>query len=61
MPPQALALGAVLGWNFQRSRVGKSTISQFSRRHKAAFIVSWAALNLWLVPHIIAPSDRSSA
>ena len=52
MPPQALALGAVLGWNYQRSRTGKVTLSQFSRRHKAAFVVGWVGLNLWLVPHI---------
>ena len=53
MPPQALALGAVLGWNYRRSRTGKVTLSQFARKHPAAFVIGWAGLNVWLVPHIL--------
>ena len=52
MPPQALALGAVLGWNYQRSRVGKVTISQFARRHPLVTAVVLVAGNGWLVPHL---------
>ena len=53
MPPQAFALGGALVWNFSRSRNGKVTLSQFTRRHKVAFVVGWVGLNVWLVPHIL--------
>ena len=53
MPPQALVIAGALGWNYQRSRVGQSTISMFARRHPAAFVLGWAGLNVWLVPHIL--------
>ena len=52
MPPQALALGAVLGWNYQRSRTGKVTISQFARLHPIATAVVLIGGNGWLVPHL---------
>ena len=52
MPPQALALGAVLGWNFQRSRTGKVTISMFARRHPIGTAVVLVVGNGWLVPHL---------
>ena len=51
MPPQALALGAVLGWNYQRSRVGKVTISQVARRHPIVTAVVLIGGNGFLVPH----------
>ena len=53
MPPQALALGAVLGWNYQRSRTGKVTLSQFARHHPVVFVIGWAGLTGWLVPHVL--------
>lgn len=53
MPPQAAVLAGALVWNYRRSKVGKVTLSQFSRRHKAVFIVGWAGLTYWLVPHIL--------
>ena len=54
MPPQAAVLGAALAWNYQRSCVGKGTLSQFAREHPSVFIVGWAGLNAWLIPHILA-------
>jgi len=58
MPPQgavlAGALAGTLGWNYRRSRVGKTTISMLLRRHPDAFVIGWAGLSLWLIPHIIA-------
>ena len=51
-PPQTALIGAGLAWNYQRSRVGKTTISQYSRSHRGGFLISWAALT-WLVPHIL--------
>lgn len=60
MPPQGVALvlgaGVPLGWNYARSRAGKSTISMFLRRHPVAFtvgmIVANGILNGWLPGHI---------
>lgn len=53
MPPQAAVLGAALAWNYQRSRCGKGTLSQFARSHPAVFVIGWAGLNVWLIPHIL--------
>jgi hypothetical protein len=53
VPPQGVALAGALVWNYSRSRRGKVTLSQFSRRHRAAFVVGWSALTLWIVPHIL--------
>ena len=53
MPPQAAVLAGALAWNYQRSRSGKVTLSQFARRHPAAFVVGWGVLTGWLVPHIV--------
>jgi hypothetical protein len=61
MPPQAFALAVglagPLGWNYQRSRVGKPTISMFMRRHPVVFVAGVLAghgvVDGWLVPHIL--------
>jgi len=53
MPPQGAVLAAALAWNYQRSRHGKVTLSQFARRHPVVFVVGWAGLTGWLVPHIL--------
>lgn len=53
MPPQAAVLAGAIVWNIQRGRAGKVTLSQFSRRHKVAFVVGWGVLTGWLVPHIL--------
>jgi len=57
MPPQgavlAGALAGTLGWNYRRSLRGQTTISMLLREHPAAFLVGWAGLTLWLVPHIL--------
>lgn len=49
-----------LGWNYSRSRHGKSTISMFLRRHPAAFVVGVVVangiLNGWLPAHILKES-----
>ena len=52
MPPQAAVLGAALAWNYQRSRAGKTTISQLARRHPIVTAVVLIAGNGWLVPHL---------
>jgi hypothetical protein len=52
VPPQAYLVAAGLVWNYQRSRVGKSTISMFCRRHELAFAIGAAAVNAWIWPHI---------
>jgi hypothetical protein len=52
MPPQAYLVLGGLAWNYQRSRVGKPTISMFCRRHPAAFAVAASAVNAWIWPHI---------
>jgi len=46
-------LAGALAWNYSRSRRGKITLSQFSRRHKAEFVIGWAVLTYWIVPHIL--------
>lgn len=51
-PPQLYALAAVLSWNYRRSTRNKSTISQFSRQFRAAFLILWAFLTAWIIPHI---------
>jgi len=53
MPPQGAVLAGALVWNFQRSLVGKTTISMLLRRHPVAFALGLAAVNAWLVPHIL--------
>ena len=45
-------LGAALAWNYQRSLVGRTTISQFARRHPIATAVVLIVGNGWLVPHL---------
>jgi hypothetical protein len=52
MPPQGLVMLAAFAWNYQRSLVGKPTISMFCRRHKLAFAVGASAVNAWIWPHI---------
>jgi hypothetical protein len=52
MPPQAYLVAAGLAWNWQRSRVGKSTISMFCRRHRCATVAVVGAALGWFLPHI---------
>ena len=52
MPPQAALVLGGLGWNYQRSRAGKTTISQLARRHPIVTSVMLIAGNGWLVPHL---------
>jgi len=51
-PPQAYLVLGGLAWNYQRSLVGKPTISMFCRRHPAAFAVAASAFNAWIWPHV---------
>jgi hypothetical protein len=53
MPPQGVALAGALVWNYSRSKRGKVTLSQATRRHKVAFVIGWSALSLWILPHIV--------
>jgi len=52
MPPQGAVLAGALVWNFQRSRVGKTTISMFARRHPLATAVVLVVGNAWIWPHL---------
>lgn len=51
MPPQGVVLAAALGWNWQRSLTGKTTISQLARRHRREAIAIWLGLTVWVIPH----------
>jgi hypothetical protein len=53
MPPQGVALAGALVWNYSRSKRGKVTLSQATRRHKVVFVVGWSLLSAWIVPHIL--------
>jgi len=59
MPPQAYALGAVLGWNYQRSRTGKPTISQTARRHPLVSATVLVGFNVWIWPHLYRPASHA--
>lgn len=50
-PPQAALIGVALAWNYQRSRVGKRTISMWARRHKRVAVPAVVVGSAWLVPH----------
>jgi len=52
MPPQGAVLAGALVWNFQRSRVGKTTISMFARRHPLVTAVVLVVGNTWIWPHL---------
>lgn len=55
MPPQGYVVLGALGWNFRRSRVGKTTICQFGRRHPVATAVVLLGFNAWIWPHVYGP------
>jgi hypothetical protein len=52
LPPQAYLVAAGLAWNWQRSRVGKPTISMFCRRHRRATVAVVGGALGWFLPHI---------
>lgn len=49
------ALAGALGWNYSRHRRGKPTMCSTARKHvkPAVFVVCWAVLTGWLIPHYI--------
>ena len=52
MPPQGALLAAALGWNYQRSRVGKKTVSMWGREHPVVTGLALVAFNAWIWPHL---------
>lgn len=59
MPALLLLVGA-LGLNYYRHRRGCSTICSTCRRRigPRAFLLGWAVLTAWLVPHYCLPFAR---
>jgi hypothetical protein len=55
MPPQGAVLAGALVWNFQRSLVGKTTISMLARRHPLVSAVALVGFNAWIWPHLYRP------
>jgi hypothetical protein len=56
-------LAAALSWNWYRSQRDRSTICSLTRHHvgPVPFILGWAALTAWFIPHYVRPFTKTKA
>lgn len=60
MPPLLLMIASLVT-NYIRHRTGKSTICSTCRKRLGpkAFVLGWAALTAWFLPHYCRPFKRA--